>query len=204
MDDRKRMLDGKLYNPMNVHDGCWEASRKALEEFNKDPYRQIEGRMEHLRKVFGCLPEDAWITPPFYCDKGSQIYVGKNFYANTGLLILDEARVEIGDNVFIAPRVSMYTACHPIDAAVRNTGLEYAKGITIGNNVWIGGNVVINPGVHIGNDVVIGSGSVVTKDIEDHVIAAGNPCKVIRAIGEEDSRYWNKQLEDYRRQCPQE
>lgn len=92
---------------------------------------------------------------------------------------MDEAKVGIGDHVFIGPRVSIYTACHPIDAFVRNTGLEYAKEVMIGNNVWIGGNVVINPGVHIGNNVVIGSGSVVTKDIPDDIVAAGNPCRII-------------------------
>ena len=98
---------------------------------------------------------------------------------------------------FFAPRVSIYTAAHPIDAFVRNTKLEYAKKVTIGNDVWIGGNVVINPGVHIGNNVVIGSGSVVTKDIPDGVIAAGNPCRVIRAIEESDRIYWKNQMEEY-------
>ena len=113
------------------------------------------------------------------------------------MLILDEAEVIIGNNVFLAPRVSIYTAAHPIDAFVRNTKLEYAKKVTIGNDVWIGGNVVINPGVHIGNNVVIGSGSVVTKDIPDGVIAAGNPCRVIRAIEESDRIYWKNQMEEY-------
>lgn len=133
------------------------------------------------------------IVPPFYCDKGTQIYIGKHFYANTGLLILDEADVRIGDHVFIAPRVCIYTAGHPIDADVRRMDLEYAKGVTIGNDVWIGGNTVINPGVTIGNNVVIGSGSVVTRDIPDQVIAAGCPCRVIRKITEEDREYWIKQ-----------
>lgn len=89
--------------------------------------------------------------PPFYCDKGTQIYIGKHFYANTGLLILDEADVRIGDHVFIAPRVCIYTEGHPIDADIRRLDLEYAKGVTIGNDVWIGGNAVINPGVNIGS-----------------------------------------------------
>ena len=106
-----------------------------------------------------------------------------------------------GDNVFIAPHVSIYTAGHPIDAKIRNTEVEYARPVTIGSDVWIGGNVVINPGVTIGNDVVIGSGSVVTKDIPSHVIAAGNPCKVIREITEEDRIYWEKQYQEYKKEC---
>ncbi len=198
MIDKERMLSGKLYNPYHVNDGTWEKSRVVLDQFNTLPYSRHEERMELLRTIFGRLPEDAYITPPFYCDKGVQISVGSHFYANTGLIILDEADVVIGDNVFIAPRVSIFTAAHPIDAEVRNANLEYAKGVTIGNNVWIGGNVTINPGVTIGSDVVIGSGSVVTKDIPDHVIAAGNPCRVIRPITKEDHMYWKEQERDYR------
>ena len=141
--------------------------------------------MEVLRGILGHLGEDAVIVPPFYCDKGAQIYIGKGFYANTGLLILDEADVRIGDHVFIAPRVSIYTAAHPIDAEIRRTELEYAKSVSIGNDVWIGGNVVI------------GSGSVVTKDIPDGVIAVGNPCKVLRKITKADKDYWTEQAEEY-------
>lgn len=113
------------------------------------------------------------------------------------MTILDENYVTFGNNVYIAPHVSIYTAGHPIDAKIRNTDLEYAKSVTIGNDVWIGGNVVINPGVMIGNNVVIGSGSVVTKDIPSGVIAAGNPCRVIREISEQDCRYWEKEFEEY-------
>ena len=109
--------------------------------------------------------------------------------------------VTFGENVFIAPHVSIYTAGHPIDAKIRNTEVEYARPVTIGSDVWIGGNVVINSGVTIGDDVVIGSGSVVTKDIPSHVIAAGNPCKVIREITEEDRIYWEKQYQEYKKEC---
>ena len=105
--------------------------------------------------------------------------------------------MRFGDNVFLAPHVSIYTAGHPIDAEVRNTEVEYARQVTIGSNVWIGGNVVINPGVTIGDDVVIGSGSVVTKDIPSHVIAAGVPCRVIREITEKDKEYWYARYQDY-------
>ncbi len=197
MTEYERMRSGKLYNPYKVGDNTWEKNREALEKFNSLPYTKHKEGMAVLREIFGSLPEDAAIVPPFYCDKGPQIYIGKHFYANTGLLILDEGKVEIGNDVFLGPRVSIYTACHPIDAKVRNLELEFAKDVKIGNDVWMGGNVVINPGVTIGDNVVIGSGSVITKDIPSGVIAAGNPCRVIREITEEDKKYWNEQLEDY-------
>lgn len=197
MTEKERMLNGKLYCPFKVGDNTWEKSRAVLEEFNTMSWKREKERMELLKGIFGHLEDDAVIVPPFYCDKGTQIYIGKHFYANTGLLILDEADVRIGDHVFIAPRVCIYTASHPIDAGVRRKDLEVAKGVTIGDDVWIGGNVVINPGVTIGSGVVIGSGSVVTKDIPSGVIAAGNPCRVIREITEEDRIYWEEQEREY-------
>lgn len=130
--------------------------------------------------------------PPFHCDYGKNIEVGENFFANYNCIILDVAKVTIGKNVMFAPNVSIYTAGHPIHPDSRNSGYEYGIPVTIGDNVWIGGSVVINPGVTIGNNVVIGSGSVVTKDIPDNVIAVGNPCRVIREITEEDRKYYYK------------
>ncbi len=197
MTEKERMLNGKLYCPFKVGDNTWEKSREVLEKFNTMSWKREKERMELLKGIFGHLEDDAVIVPPFYCDKGTQIYIGKHFYANTGLLILDEADVRIGNHVFIAPRVCIYTASHPIDAGVRRKDLEVAKGVTIGDDVWIGGNVVINPGVTIGSGVVIGSGSVVTKDIPSGVIAAGNPCRVIREITEEDRIYWEEQEREY-------
>lgn len=123
------------------------------------------------------------------------IEVGENFYANFNCVILDVGKVKIGTNVMFAPNVSIYTAGHPIHPESRNSGYEYGIGITIGDNVWVGGSVVINPGVHIGNNVVIGSGSVVTKDIPDNVIAVGNPCRIIREITEDDRKYYFKDRE---------
>lgn len=197
MTEKERMLSGKIYHPYKVGNNTWEKSRETLEKFNSMSYKHEKERMQVLRDIFGNLEEDAVIVPPFYCDKGEQIYIGKHFYANTGLLILDEADVRIGDDVFIAPRVCIYTAGHPIDADVRRKELEYAKSVTIGNDVWIGGNVVINPGVTIENNVVIGSGSVVTKNIPSNVIAAGNPCRVIRNITEKDKDFWNREATEY-------
>lgn len=197
MNDKRRMLEGKLYNPYEVDDGDWERSRPVLAFFNAEPFEYERDRMEVLKPILGHLGKNCSIHPPFYCDKGKQIFIGDYFYANVGLTILDEGKVEIGDHVFLGPHVSIYTPVHPIDAEIRNTGLEYTKPVVIKDDVWIGGNVVINPGVTIGSNVVIGSGSVVTKDIPDNVIAAGNPCRVIRAITEEDHAYWKQQADEY-------
>lgn len=135
------------------------------------------------------------IETPFRCDYGSNITVGNNFYANFNCTILDVGKVVIGENVMFAPNVSLYTAGHPIHPDSRNSGYEYGIAITIGNNVWIGGNVIVNPGVTIGNNVVIGAGSVVTKDIPDNVIAVGSPCRIVREITEEDRKYYYKDRE---------
>ena len=118
--------------------------------------------------------------------------MGENFFANANFVILDVAKITIGKNVMFAPNVSLYTAGHPLHPETRNSGWEYGIGISIGDNVWVGGNVVINPGVHIGNNVVIGSGSVVTKDIPDNCVAVGNPARVIKEITDEDKKYYFK------------
>ena len=147
----------------------------------------FDGLKKAAKELLG-KSDKAFINPPFYCDYGTHIEVGKNFFANYNCTILDVAKVKIGDNCQMAPNVSIYTAGHPIHPVSRNSGYEYGKEVTIGDNVWIGGNSVICPGVTIGDHVVIGAGSVVTKDIPDWSVAAGNPCKVIRKITEEDKR----------------
>lgn len=190
-------MAGKLYSPFRVGDDSWEKVHIAQKRFNDSEFWHDKSALNELRKCFGSAPEDIVLTPPVYFDHGDRIFFGKHFYANTDLTILDENEVRFGDNVFLAPHVSIYTAGHPIDAEVRNTELEYAKPISIGSNVWIGGNVVINPGVTIGDDVVIGSGSVVTKDIPSHVIAAGVPCRVIREITDTDRNDWKEQYSEY-------
>lgn len=195
-----RMIAGKLYSPFRVGDDSWGIVHVAQKKFNDSEFWHDRSALNELRKCFGAAPEDIVLTPPVYFDHGDRVFFGKHFYANTDLTILDENEVRFGDNVFLAPHVSIYTAGHPIDAEVRNTELEYAKPVTIGSNVWIGGNVVINPGVTIGDDVVIGSGSVVTKDIPSHVIAAGVPCKVIREITDTDRNYWKEQYSEYEKE----
>ena len=137
------------------------------------------------------------MEPPFNCDYGCNTFIGKNFYANMDCIFLDVARITIGDRVFFGPRVGLYTPYHPIDATVRSSGPEGARPITIGNDVWFGGNVVVGPGVTIGDDVVIGAGSVVVKDIPSHSVAVGNPCHVIREITDADCEYWEGKAAEY-------
>ena len=161
--------------------------RKKLQEFNFMDRSDFDGLKKAAKELLG-KSDKAFINPPFYCDYGTHIEVGKNFFAKYNCTILDVAKVKIGDNCQMAPNVSIYTAGHPIHPVSRNSGYEYGKEVTIGDNVWIGGNSVICPGVTIGDHVVIGAGSVVTKDIPDWSVAAGNPCKVIRKITEEDKR----------------
>ena len=192
-----RMIGQKLYSPWKVGGDSWGKVHRAQKLFNDSEFWHDRSAMYELKKCFGSAGEDFVLTPPVYFDHGDRTFFGEHFYANTGLTILDENYVRFGDNVFLAPHVSIYTAGHPVDAEIRNTETEYAKPVTIGSDVWIGGNVVINPGVTIGDDVVIGSGSVVTKDIPSHVIAAGNPCRVIREITKEDKQYWKQQYDEY-------
>lgn len=141
-------------------------------------------REKIIKKMQINTGEEFWIEQPFHCDYGYNIEIGESFYANYNIIILDSAKVKFGNNVFIGPNCAFYTAGHPLDYKTRNKGLEYAKPIEIGNNVWIGGNVVVLPGVKIGDNSVIGAGSIVSKDIPTNVVAVGNPCKTIKHITE--------------------
>lgn len=167
-------------------------TRRILHEFNTMDPGDFDGLRDTIGKLIQGDKTNLNIVPPFHCDYGTHIHVGKNFFANYNCTILDVAKVKIGDNVLFAPNVSIYTAGHPIHPVARNSGYEYGIPVKIGNNVWVGGNVVINPGVTIGDNVVIGSGSIVTKDIPDNSIAAGNPCTVIREVNDEDMKYYYK------------
>lgn len=168
--------------------------RKILQELNFADRSDFDKLGEIVKELLG-ESENAFINPPFYCDYGSHIKVGKNFFANYNCSIIDVAPVTIGDNCQLAPNVAIYTAGHPVHPVSRNSMYEYGIEVTIGDHVWIGGNTVILPGVHIGSNTVIGAGSVVTKDIPDWSLAAGNPCKVIRKITEEDKKYYYKDRE---------
>lgn len=201
MDNQSRMMAGKLYaaNDEFLVNQRLQA-KKLVQRFNQLPAEDNEGRSAILHELIGQSGENCYIEPPFRCDYGSNIHIGKNFYANYETIILDCASVTIGDDVMFGPRVNVFTASHPIDAMVRQTGLEVAKPITIGNGVWIGGNVTLTPGVEIGDHTVIGAGSVVTKSIPANVIAVGNPCHVLRAITKEDKKYWEEKRQQYNRE----
>ncbi|WP_160687619.1 sugar O-acetyltransferase [Clostridium sp. C2-6-12] len=196
MNQKERMLAGLPYKAWL--DGLSEErteNKLKIHEYNLLRPDEKDRMSELLKDILGKARDNVFIEQPFHCDYGKNIEVGKNFFANYNCIILDVGKVIIGDNVMFAPNVSIYTAGHPVHPDSRNSGYEYGIEITIGDNVWVGGNVVINPGVHIGNNVVIGSGSVVTKDIPDNMIAAGNPCKVIREITDEDRKYYYRNNE---------
>lgn len=169
-------------------------ARKLTQAMNTADRSDFDKISKIVKELLG-KSENAFINPPFYCDYGDHIEVGKNFFANYNCTILDVARVVIGDNCQFAPNVSIYTAGHPLHPDTRNTLYEYGIEVMIGDNVWVGGNTVICPGVHIGSNSVIGAGSVVTKDIPDWSVAAGNPCKVIRKITDEDRKYYFRKQE---------
>jgi maltose O-acetyltransferase len=195
---KERMLAGELYvaNDAELSRENHRAKR-LVREFNQTTEEQPEERQRLLTAMFHKIGAGGYIEPPFHTDYGTNTTIGQHFYANYDAIFVDVNRITIGDNVFMGPRVGLYTAGHPIDAAIRAEELEYGWPITIGNDVWIGGNVVINPGVTIGSNVVIGSGSVVTQDIPDNVVAVGNPCHVLREITAADHDYWAKQRAAY-------
>ncbi|HIZ75969.1 MAG TPA: sugar O-acetyltransferase [Candidatus Mediterraneibacter stercoravium] len=168
--------------------------RRILQRLNTVDRSDFDAIGKIVEELLG-KSEGAFINPPFYCDYGSHIEVGKNFFANYNCTIIDVAKVKIGDNCQMAPNVAIYTAGHPLHPVARNSMYEYGISVTIGDNVWIGGNTVIMPRVHIGSNTVIGAGSVVTKDIPDWSVAVGNPCRVIKKITEEDKKYYYKDRE---------
>lgn len=167
-------------------------TKNKLFEYNAINPADEASKAKLLREMFGKCGQRFKIESTIHFDYGFNIEIGENFYANINLVILDQAKVTIGDNVFIGPNVGIYTAGHPVDVERRNLGLEYAFPVTIGNNVWIGGGVQIVPGVTIGDNVTIGTGSVVTKDIPSNVVAVGNPCKVLREVRESDKLAFTK------------
>lgn len=186
MTEKEKMLNGLLYDANYDKNLILERNHsKALcAKFNNTPYEDLETRQHLLKKLLGSVKNNFTIEPSFWCDYGYNIELGENFYSNHNLVILDGAKVSFGDNVFIAPNCGFYTAGHPLSVSERNKGLEYAKPIKVGNNVWIGANVIVLPGVTIGDNCTIGAGSVVVKDIPANSLAVGNPCRVIRQIEE--------------------
>lgn len=183
MTEKEKMLAGLMYDPSDPD--LAKARRRVrllFHKFNHLSADHSEERSKILYDIFGEAGENLFVEPPFYCDYGTNIKAGKNVYMNFNCCILDVAEVRIGDNCMFAPNVQIYTATHPITYKERNSGKELAKPISIGDNVWIGGNSTICPGVTLGNNVVVGAGAVVTKSFPDNVLIAGNPAKIIKTI----------------------
>jgi len=193
--EKEKSLNGKLYKAADNELFTERQSAKELIfRFNSLPPSEVDTRNEIIRRLFCKTGEKFIIEPPFQCDYGSNISIGNNFYSNFNLIILDCAAISIGDNVLIGPNVGIYAASHPVHHELRSLDYEFAFPVQIGNNVWIGGGVVINPGIAIGDYSVIGSGSVVTKDIPSNVVAAGNPCRVLREITDKDKIYYFREF----------
>lgn len=182
--EKEKMLAGEIYDANYNEDLVSERlyAKDLCYEYNNCKPSDIENRNNIMKQLIGKVQKSFWIEPDFWCDYGYNIELGENFYANHNLVILDANKVKFGNNVFIGPNCGFYTAGHPLDVERRNQGLEYAKPIEVGNNVWFGGNVVVLPGVKIGDNCVIGAGSVVTKDIPDGSLAYGNPCRAVKKL----------------------
>ena len=193
--EKEKSLTGKLYKASDRElSDDRKAARKLVHIFNTLPFDDPEAGKEIIRKLFGHTGAEFLIEPPFHCDYGYNISIGENFYANFNLTILDCAKTTFGDNVLIGPNVGIYPATHPVHPELRAEQYEFALPVAIGSNVWIGGSVVINPGVSVGDNSVIGSGSVVTRDIPSGVVAAGNPCRVLRPITGKDREFYFRDM----------
>lgn len=179
--EKEKMIAGELYraaDPQLVAER--RHARRLVRQYNESD--DVQERIKLLSQLFHQSGPQIEVEPPFRCDYGYNISVGDSFYANFGCVMLDVCKIEIGRNVMLGPNVQIYTASHPLDPEERNSGVENGKPIKIGDSVWIGGGAIINPGVTIGEGTTIGSGSVVTKDIPAHVVAVGNPCRVIKHL----------------------
>ena len=180
--EREKMLAGELYDPLDPELASARVrARDLCQALNATREADDDARRRILVELFGAGGDEVWMQPPFFCDYGSNIFLGKRVFFNFNCVVLDVCAVRIGDFTLFGPAVQIYTATHPLDAELRRKQ-EFAKPITIGSDVWVGGAAVICPGVTIGSKVVIGAGSVVTRDIPEGVFAAGNPCRVIRQL----------------------
>ncbi|EME8135273.1 chorismate mutase [Enterococcus faecium] len=182
--EKEKMIAGELYfanDPELVSNRMFARSQSQI----INQAESAELRSQLLKETFGRTGKKIYMEPVINFDYGYNIFVGENFYANFNCTFLDVSTIEIGDNCMFAPNVQLYTATHPLHPVKRNSGLEYAKPIKIGDNVWLGGGVIVTPGVTLGNNVVVGAGSVVTKSFPDNVVIAGNPARIIKTVEEE-------------------
>lgn len=188
MTEKEKMLAGMWYDANNDQDLIEQRiiAKDLCFDLNNIRPSKINERLAVIEKLVGYQVDNLELISPFMCDYGNNIKFGKNIFINSNCYFMDCAPITLGDNVYMGPSCGLYTGGHPLDYATRNTGLEVALPIEIGDNVWFGGNVIVLPGVKIGSGCVIGAGSVVTKDIPDNSVACGSPCKVIRKIDNED------------------
>ena len=194
MTQYERMVKGLLYDPGDEEILAEQVPfQDRLWEFNRLKPSELEAKQRYMREVFAECGDDCYIELPLHANWGGHhVHFGSGIYANSGLTLVDDGHIYVGDKVMFGPNVTVATANHPLDAGLRARGLQYNKDVSIGENAWIGANVVIVPGVRIGKNSIIGAGSVVTKDIPDDVLAAGVPCRVLRAVGEHDRVYFYK------------
>jgi maltose O-acetyltransferase len=182
--ETEKMLAGELYDPLDpVLVAARDRARALCRDLNTTSERDPDLRRHILTELLGRGGDTVWMQPPFFCDYGSNIFLGQRVYFNFNCVVLDVCRVTVGDFTLFGPAVQIYTATHPMNAELRRKQ-EFGKPVTIGSDVWVGGGAIICPGVKIGSRTVIGAGSVVTRDIPDGVFAAGNPCRVVREITE--------------------
>jgi maltose O-acetyltransferase len=181
--EKEKMLAGEMYDPADPELlKQRENARRLVRLINQTTEKEGDIRISLLKELFGSTGDNLFLEPAIRCDYGNNIHVGENFFANFECVILDVCEVRIGNNCMLAPGVHIYTAAHPLNPTERNSGREFGKPVTIGNNVWIGGGAIINPGVNIGDNAVIASGAVVTKDVPENVVVGGNPAKILKRI----------------------
>ena len=192
MTEREKIHSGKIYwpsDPSIMEEQLGYLDR--MDEYNSTPRRLQKERFEMLKQLFAEVGENCYIESPYFANWGGHhVHLGSNIYANAGLKLVDDTHIYIGDNTMLGPNVVLATAGHPIDPELRGRGLQYNLPVRIGRNCWLGAGVIVMPGITIGDNTVIGAGSVVTKDIPAGVVAVGNPCKVLREVGEKDKIYY--------------
>ena len=197
MTEREKIHAGVIYQP---NDPTIMEEQLAyldlMDEYNNTPRRLMEKRAQMLPKLFAEVGENCYIESPYFANWGGHhVHLGSNVYANAGLKLVDDTHIYIGDCTMLGPNVVLATAGHPIDPELRAQALQYNMPVHIGKNCWLGAGVIVMPGVTIGDNTVIGAGSIVTRDIPSGVVAVGNPCRVLRSVGEHDKKYYYRDKE---------
>lgn len=194
MTEKEKQHSGDIYDPMDSEVATFQVTcMEKLYDYNMTHPSEGERRFSMLKEMFAEIGEGCYIEPPLHSNFGGHhVHFGKNVYANYNLTLVDDTHIYVGDNTMFGPNVVLATAGHPIVPELRSRGLQYNMPIRIGRNCWLGAGVIVLPGVTIGDNVVIGAGSIVTKDIPSNVVAVGNPCKVLRSVGEHDRQYYFK------------